>query len=504
LLVLSGALLSGCLIPDVNLEGRPCPCASGYVCDVPRDVCVRAIPDGGRPPPDAPRPDAGPLPDGSVPCDCWTGIVSSPSTIGIRAVGFDPLDNVYFAGRADGDTRVVDRTFTRLGETLAFVGSFDANGTLRWAQGYSGGNFVDFADMDVGANGNTAVVGSQWGPATYGGIRLDAGARQDGLVVAHDAMGTVTGAVTIPGESANAQIRSVALAGSLLAFSGQYAGDLNLGEGPLTPVTTAGEHGFAAVFDNAAGVLVWSRPFVPGPSGEVYFNGAAISDQRSCFAVRFDAPTDFGGGTVAADLQDGAVVWYSPDGGWLGQAVIASPGLDRAGRVALTPSGACVAIGNAGGAFRLGTVNVDAFGGLDGWVALFGETGGPAFVHALGGTGEDSASSVAAGPDGTIYVSGVFEGQADIGGRVLASHGMTDGFVAAFASSGELRWALALGGEGNDSVSDVAVSSDGAEIAIAGCFERSIELGPIVTAPDGANACFVHVFSTTDPRLAGP
>ena len=104
---------------------------------------------------------------------------------------------------------------------------------------------------------NVVVVGSQWGAATYGSIRLDAGPRQDGVVVALDAMGNVTAADTMPGEDANAQIRSVALAGRLIAISGQYAGDLDLGEGPLTPVTTAGEHGFAAVFDHTAEALVW-------------------------------------------------------------------------------------------------------------------------------------------------------------------------------------------------------------------------------------------------------
>jgi hypothetical protein len=504
LVVLAASALASCLIPDVNLDGRPCPCASGYACDVPHNVCVRALSDGGRPPPDGPRPDAGPLADGSVPCDCWTQLATSPSTIGLRSVGFDQAGNVYFAGRADGDVEVLGESFDVSGETVAFVASAGGDGNRRWAHGYSSDGFVDFSDMDVDAGGTTAVVGSQWGIATYGTIELDAGVRQDGLVVGLDAMGTVLGAITVPGDTQNAQIRTVALHENLLAVAGQYAGDLDLGDGPLTPVTAAGEHGFAAVYDNDAVALVWSQAFVPGPMGEVYGNGAALGDSGSCFAIRFDSPTDFGGGTATARAQDGAVAWYSPTGAWIGQALISSDGLDRGARAELMPDGTCVAIGGVSGTFSAGSTDVPGFGGLDGWVARFDRDGGSVFAHALGGTGEDFASSVAVGPAGEIYVSGVFEGSAEIGGRSLESLGGTDGFVAAFESSGELRWAASFGGTGADSISDVAVSADGSRLAISGCFEGSIALGPVVSAPPGQNACFVHVFSASDPRLVGP
>lgn len=503
-LVASALFLASCLIPDVNLDGRPCPCASGYACDVPRNVCVRALSDGGRPPLDGPRPDAGAPPDGSVPCDCWTELVTSPATIGLRSVGFDREGNIYFAGRADGDVEILGDSFDVSGETVAFIGAVDRDGNRRWAHGYSSDGFVDFTDMDVDAAGTTAVVGSQWGTATYGAIELGAGPRQDGLVVAHDATGLVLGAVAVPGERQNAQVRTVALHGNLLAIAGQYAGDLDLGGGPLTPVTTAGEHGFAAVYDNDVVALVWSHAYVPGPMGEVYGNGAALGDAGSCFAIRFDQTTDFGGGPVTPRGQDGAVVWYAPDGAWVGQAVVSSAGLDRGARAELMPDGTCVAIGGASGTFSAGSADVPGFGGLDGWVARFDQTGGSVFAHALGGSGEDSASSVAVGPGGEIYVSGVFEGDAEIRGRMLESQGGTDGFVAAFESSGELRWTASFGGTGADSISDVAVSADGTTLAITGCFEGAIALGPIETAPPGTNACFVHVFSTSDPRLVGP
>lgn len=39
-------LLAGCVLGDVELDGRPCPCASGWTCDDVENVCVRDR-DGG-------------------------------------------------------------------------------------------------------------------------------------------------------------------------------------------------------------------------------------------------------------------------------------------------------------------------------------------------------------------------------------------------------------------------------------------------------------------------
>ena len=71
---------AACTAGDVDLEGRACPCASGFTCDVARDVCVRGsgprdggaidapLFDGGAvdaPPTDAGRHDAGPADAGA-------------------------------------------------------------------------------------------------------------------------------------------------------------------------------------------------------------------------------------------------------------------------------------------------------------------------------------------------------------------------------------------------------------------------------------------------------
>jgi hypothetical protein len=54
----------GCRVPDVDLEGKQCPCATGYVCQTSTSTCVRSPdnPDASFDAPDAPIDPASCLP----------------------------------------------------------------------------------------------------------------------------------------------------------------------------------------------------------------------------------------------------------------------------------------------------------------------------------------------------------------------------------------------------------------------------------------------------------
>jgi hypothetical protein len=77
------ALLAGCVIDDVNLEGKACPCASGWVCDSIRNVCVRSLLDIDANPGDGPLPDlpcSNGIKDGDeTDVDCGGACLACPS-----------------------------------------------------------------------------------------------------------------------------------------------------------------------------------------------------------------------------------------------------------------------------------------------------------------------------------------------------------------------------------------------------------------------------------------
>src|SRR5262249_51703533 len=45
-IVLASVAVSACSVPDLNLDGKQCPCAADYVCDTATNTCVRPS-DGG-------------------------------------------------------------------------------------------------------------------------------------------------------------------------------------------------------------------------------------------------------------------------------------------------------------------------------------------------------------------------------------------------------------------------------------------------------------------------
>jgi hypothetical protein len=98
----------------------------------------------------------------------------------------------------------------------------------------------------------------------------------------------------------------------------------------------------------------------------------------------------------------------------------------------------------------------------------------PAHLWSLraGGTGLDQPTSVAADPDGTIFVAGSFSGTADFGGGALVSAGDKDIFLVCYNSDGTHRWSRRFGGTGEDIATDVVVDQT-TDVTIAHLFQRS-------------------------------
>jgi len=67
------SVLAACSIPDVNLAGKPCPCATRYVCDSATSTCVTSL--GGS---DAARGGSDAGTDSSVAASCLAAPLTTP------------------------------------------------------------------------------------------------------------------------------------------------------------------------------------------------------------------------------------------------------------------------------------------------------------------------------------------------------------------------------------------------------------------------------------------
>ncbi len=97
-------------------------------------------------------------------------------------------------------------------------------------------------------------------------------------------------------------------------------------------------------------------------------------------------------------------------------------------------------------------------GGSDSVVVKYSASGVEQWTQRFGGTKDDQASTVAVGADGTVYVAGssasAFGGDAHAGGG-------SDGYIRAIDASGTTLWTRRVGSTGEESVSAIAIASDG-------------------------------------------
>jgi hypothetical protein len=128
-----------------------------------------------------------------------------------------------------------------------------------------------------------------------------------------------------------------------------------------------------------------------------------------------------------------------------------------------------------------GITALNSLGGADGFLAKYSATGALLWVSRVGGSGEETVTSLVRDASGNLYVGGGFTGSTDFdpgpGLQVLNSAGAQDGFVAKFSSAGELLWARRFGGVEGDEVAGVAVDAAG-RVYAAGRFSGQADALP--------------------------
>lgn len=86
-------------------------------------------------------------------------------------------------------------------------------------------------------------------------------------------------------------------------------------------------------------------------------------------------------------------------------------------------------------------------------------------------------SSVDVDPSGTIFVAGTFQGQLELGSsQSVAARGGTDAFVAKLDGDGRVLFAVALGGAGDESATSIAAGANA--VVVSGAGLGTVQLDP--------------------------
>jgi len=277
--------------------------------------------------------------------------------------------------------------------------------------------------------------------------------------------------------------------GSSIITGTYYAGTVfGEGEPDETHLPPAGSDRIFTARYNADGTLRWARH--EGGSGDSIGTAvAALSDGSALI-------TGGAAGTMRLKGQDAGAC--SPDYGykdiflmkydrygseeWIIKA--GGPEYDMGMDVASYPDGSSVVTGFFSGVAIFGEGEqtcIRSQGEKDIFIARFSPFGKLVWVRKAGGTGDQSANSIAVFDDGSFLITGSYENQISFNlseniEATLIPAEEKDIFVAKFNESGYLEWVAIAGGEADDEGLNAGIMNDGS-IYVTGYFRDEAVFG---------------------------
>jgi hypothetical protein len=384
-----------------------------------------------------------------------------------------PDGTAYLAGTFSGTADLGDRVVEAPGDHDAFLIALARDGSVLWFHALGATGFAVAFGVDVDAGGSAYLVGTFAGDADLGRGPVTADT-ESMFLASYDPTGAARWSHVRGAGYTTA--RDVDVHSDRVLVAGSYAEAIDLG-GPALPDPEGAESPFLATYDLDGGHL-WSCS--PDNRGNETVNAARLVGEGAV-VIGDRGPGDLWG--AAGRFDDRC------DAGWLIEPLWESNPEETAGLLVMGEE-LVLAIDVYGETAPIWGPLPD-HGDADGLVARLSADGQVLWAERFGGEGVDTAWALADAPGGGILVAGSFEDRGEIAGLPLRGDGR-DAFVAKIGDDGRGLWTRVFGGSGDDAA--WAIALDGEEIVVAGHYEGTALFGSEVrTAPEGG-AVFVHRF----------
>ena len=338
-----------------------------------------------------------------------------------NSIATDASGNVYIAGNFRSSTITLG-TFTLTnaggGNEDMFIVKCDSNGNVLWANSAGAAGLDRVCAVTADDFGNSYVVGSfNSTNITFGTTTLpNSSTGYDMFFVKYDVSGNVLWATSAGGNSnefANT-VKTDAL-GNLYVGGYFYSSSLTF---DTTTITNSGSPDAFLVKFNINGNALWAKSATGTASGSEIISSINTDASGNCYAAGY--------------FNYGTTVMFDS--------------------VILTTAG-----------------NQDLF------IVKYDSTGNVQWAKSEGGTGYESATSVAIDHFGNyIYVSGAFDSDTlTIGSTLLTTEGLTDMLLVKYNTAGNVQWVKSAGGNDNEFASAVATDVFGNSY-VTGNFKSSI------------------------------
>ena len=364
----------------------------------------------------------------------WTKLLGTSVNDNANALTTGLDGSIYVCGYTGG---ALDGQTSR-GDLDAFVTKYSADGTKAWTK-LLGSSYDDRATaLTTGLDGSIYVAGQ-----TIGVLDGQTSSNGDAFITKYSADGTKAWTKLL-GSSGNEEAHALTtgLDGSIYVSgqtSGAFDGQTDSGgtDAFLTKYSADGTKAWTKLLGTASSD--YAQALTAGLDGSIYVAGHTDG--------ALDGQTNSGDG-------DAFLTKYSADGTKAWTKLLGSSGTDTANALTTGLDGSIYVSGYTNGALDEQTNS----GMVDAFLTKFNPNGTKEWTQLLGTSGEDLATALTTGVDGSVYVGGYTYGSLD--GQ--ASSGYWDAFITKFNPDGEKEWTKLLGSSSSDQTYALTTGADGA------------------------------------------
>ncbi len=342
-----------------------------------------------------------------------------------------------------------------------------------WSRGFGSSGPDRGQSVATDAAGNVFLGGYIAGATDFGGGSLDVTSGLDAVVVKYDAAGNHLWSKRF-GETGEQYFGAIGVdsAGDVLLV-GETSGIVDLGGGPLA--ASGGTDIFIAKLD-AAGNHVWSKKFGDA-DGQFPYALAIDAADNVLIAGAFGGSVDFGGGALtSAGGNDVFVAKLDAGGNHLWSKRFGDGASQTAEGMTTDGAGNVLVTGQMNGSADFGGGQLTSAGGADVFIAGFDSTGNHLFSKRFGDALQQISFGVACDENGSVVITGMFEGGVDFGGGPLTSAGNFDVFVAKLDATGNHVFSERFGDAEMQIGRSIETDAD-ANVVLFGHFSGSADFG---------------------------
>ena len=406
----------------------------------------------------------------------WAQSIGGSSSDEAKQIITDDLGNIYltgyFTGTVDFDAGTGITTLTSNGGRDIFVQKIDANGNLLWAKSI-GSNYSDGIEtgtsISLDAMGNVYLTGIYWETADFdpgtGIHNLTSNGNNDFFILKLDTNGNFIWAKSIGGldlEYPNSIVTDIS---GNQYLTGTFYGTVDFDPGiGIVNLTSNGTKDIFVLKLDPDGNFIWAKSL----GGTNHDNGICISIDptgNTYVSGGFNGTIDFDPGPGVHNLTvngiegifvlkldaAGNFIWAKAMGGNGNEFGFSkSIDVDNSENVFLT------GVFSGFIDFDPGTsiVNLQQYRGADIFVEKLDINGNFVWARSMGGLGYDSGEAIKVHSSGNLYIGGYYSQTADFdpgtGVYNLTSNGGTDIFVEKLDETGDILWAISMGGSSSD------------------------------------------------------